>query len=70
MTCIDKVKSIATSGYICKTMKISGFAVFAALCCSLCTAKPARLTLLPEAVTKNGAACLDGSPPGYYHRPG
>jgi hypothetical protein len=28
------------------------------------------LKLLPEAVTKYGAACLDGSAPGYYYLAG
>ena len=30
----------------------------------------AFLTLLPQYQRSTGAACLDGSPPGYYWRPG
>ena len=32
-------------------------------------AKEANLVLLKDAV-KDGAVCLDGSPPGYYYRKG
>jgi len=33
-------------------------------------AKVLDLILLPEAARKDGAVCLDGSPPGIYYREG
>lgn len=32
--------------------------------------RPMRLVLLSNAPQKHGAMCLDGSPPGFYFRPG
>ena len=44
--------------------------VIAVWCFSYGAAKESKLTLLSQAVKTHGAACLDGSPPGYYHRSG
>ena len=32
--------------------------------------RPMQLVLLTDAPAKHGAMCLDGSPPGFYYRPG